>query len=220
MEFAQTRQTTPQTVCQFRPVPMALPDPDRINLLADHNSEFSVNNRGIGTVLFIYVELGGDPETVIRLYSSKLADATQSLVVWLANELCSEGLLDTQTRDDLLSIDGISSYNKAVQLWSQIRVIVRVQENPRRALLTVCNVMKQRAELKSLAQAMILQLMPHGKNFVPILTQHRYRTCIKTEQTELHETENTSNDQKMSQEIALELQPLETPAVNNSSQSV
>ena len=80
--------------------------------------------------------------------------------------------------------------------------------------------MKQRAELKSLAQAMILQLMPHGKNFVPILTQHRYRTCIKTEQTELHETENTSNDQKMSQEIALELQPLETPAVNNSSQSV
>ena len=120
----------------------------------------------------------------------------------------------------MISIDGISSYNKAVQLWSQIRVIVRVQENPRRALLTVCNVMKQRAELKSLAQAMILQLMSHGKNFVPILTQHRYRTCIKTEQTELHETENTSNDQKMSQEIALELQPLETPAVNNSSQSV
>ena len=105
--------------------------------------------------------MDGDSESIIRSYSSKLAEATVD-PVWLANELSSEGLLDTQTRNDLQSIDGVSAYDKAVQLWNRIRVIVKFQENPRQALLTVCNVMKQRAELAPLAQAMTLQLKPHG----------------------------------------------------------
>ena len=111
-------------------------------------------------------------ESVIRLYLSKLAEATLD-PVWLANELSSEGLLNTQARVDLLSIDGVSAYDKAVKLWNRIEVIIKVHENPRQALLTVCNVMKQRAELASLAQAMTLQLMPHGKNLsYHHLTQH------------------------------------------------
>ena len=114
-------------------------------------------------------ELDKDPaESIIRLYLSKLAEATLD-PVWLASELSSEGLLDTQTRNDLQSTDGVSAYNKAVQLWNRIETIIKFHENPRRALFTVCNVMKQRVELAPLAQAMrpheALQLRPHdGKN--------------------------------------------------------
>ena len=78
-------------------------------------------------------ELDGDSESIIRSYSSKLAEATVD-PVWLANELSSEGLLDTQTRNDLQSIDGVSAYDKAVQLWNRMEShSVKFQENPRQA---------------------------------------------------------------------------------------
>ena len=102
-------------------------------------------------------------DQVIRLYTSKLAEATLD-PVWLANELCSEGLLDTQTRNDLSSTGGVSAYNKAVELWSRIEVIVKFHENPDQALLTVCNVMKQRTELAPLAQTMLPRLREQGIN--------------------------------------------------------
>ena len=117
-------------------------------------------------------ELGGDPESIICSHSSKLADATLD-PVWLASELCSKGLLDTRTRNDLITTTGVSAHNKAVQLWSQIETIVKVQENPRQALLTVCNVMKKRAELAPLAQAMTSQLIPQGKN----IPMHNTKYC-------------------------------------------
>ena len=99
-------------------------------------------------------------DQVIRSYSSKLAEATQD-PVWLANELCSEGLIGTLTRDGLLSTGGESAYDKAFQLWRRIEVIVKFHENPDQALLTVCNVMKQQTELAPLAQAMMPPWMSH-----------------------------------------------------------
>ena len=101
-----------------------------------------------------FIDMGGDPESIIREYSPKLAEATQDLVVWLANELCSEGLLDTQAKHDILSTDGVPAYNKAAQLWDKISIIVKFQEHPRQALINVCRVMKKRAELASLGQLM------------------------------------------------------------------
>ena len=71
--------------------------------------------------------------SLIRLYLSKLAEATVD-PVWLANELSSEGLLNAQTRNDLITTTGVSAHNKAIQLWSQMETIVKVQENPRQAL--------------------------------------------------------------------------------------
>ena len=100
---------------------------------------------------------------ILRIYSTKLADATERLVPWLASELCSEGLLDTRAKDDLLSTNGVPAHEKALQLWSRIEIIVKFHENPDQALLTVCNVMKQQTELAPLAQAMSSQLRPHGK---------------------------------------------------------
>ena len=115
--------------------------------------------------LLVSSTISTDSESIFRLYLSKLAEATVD-PVWLANELSSEGLLNAQTRNDLITTTGVSAHNKAIQLWSQIETIVKFHENPRRALLTVCNVMKQRAELAPLAKTIISQLMPHGKNLL------------------------------------------------------
>ena len=153
---------------------------------------------------------GEDPVSIIRSYSSKLAEATLD-PVWLANELCSEGLLDTQTRDDLSSTGGVSAYNKAVQLWRRIEVIVKFHENPDQALLTVCNVMKQRTELAPLAQAMSSLLKPHEEEL-------RLLDINLPQKWMLHEAaEHTSDD---SRAIELETQPPNPTPVYNSSQFI
>ena len=141
-------------------------------------------------------------DQVIRLYTSKLAEATLD-PVWLANELCSEGLLDTQTRNDLSSTGGVSAYDKAVELWSRIEVIVKFQENPDQALLTVCNVMKQRTELAPLAQAMMPRLREQGINVSQKLMSHEV-------------AEQTCTSDSLS--IEMETQSLNTPPAYNSSQ--
>ena len=141
-------------------------------------------------------------DQVIRLYSSKLAEATLD-PVWLANELCGEGLLDTLTRDDLLTTVGVSAFNKALQLWRRIEVIVKFHENPDQALLTVCNVMKQRTELAPLAQAMMPRLRVQGIN-----ESQKWMSHEAAEQT------STSDSQSME----LETQPLNPPPASDSSQ--
>ena len=158
-----------------------------------------------------YTELleGEDPVSIIRSYSSKLAEATLD-PVWLANELCSEGLLDTQTRNDLTSTVGVSAYNKAVELWSRIEVIVKIHENPDQALLTVCNVMKQRTELAPLAQAMSSLLKPHE--------DLRLLDINLPQKWMLHEADEHTSDDSLA--IELEIQPPNASPVYNSSQFI
>ena len=157
------------------------------------------------TNFFCSRDAGLSKDQVIRLYSSKLAEATTLDPVWLASELCSEGLLDTQARDDLLSTGGVSGYNKALQLWRRIEVIVKFHENQYQALLTVCNVMKQRTELAPLAQAMMPRLREQGIN--------------ESQKWMSHEAvEQTSTSDSLS--IELEIQSLNTPPVYTSSQFV
>ena len=130
--------------------------------------------------------------------------------MWLANELCSEGLLDTQTRNDLSSTGGVSAYNKAVELWRRIEVIVKIHENPDQALLTVCNVMKQRTELAPLAQAMSSLLKPHEEEL-------RLQAMNSPQKLTLDEaTEHISDDS-----LPIELEHHTTPPpVYNSSQLI
>ena len=81
------------------------------------------------------------------------------------------------------------------------RVIVKFHKNPDQALLTVCNVMKQRTELAPLAQAMMPRLRVQSIN----LSQKWMST---------HEQTSTSDSQSM------ETQSLNPPPVYNSSQFI
>ena len=98
-----------------------------------------------------------NPNDIIRLYSAELVQATVD-PVQLANTLYREGIIDHHTTSQLLI-----SNNKAVKLWTQIENHIQFHKNPRQALLNVCNIMKQHAELESLANMMVSELMPNGE---------------------------------------------------------
>ena len=101
--------------------------------------------------------------SLLRLFSAKLAEATVD-PVWLADQLCSEGIVDRQIKRDLLTTSGMSDDEKSIKLWSQISTAVKLHPDPKQVLLNVCYVMKQRTELKQLAESLIMQLKPDGEH--------------------------------------------------------
>ena len=101
---------------------------------------------------------------LLQSYSARLAEATVD-PIWLADKLCSKGIIDRQTKDEILSTNA-SANEKAIKLWNRISIAVKYQASPTKALLQVCQVLKERVPLDSLAARMTLQLTPtsQGEN--------------------------------------------------------
>ena len=112
-------------------------------------------------VLFLSAEVYGatDPVSLLRLYSAQLAEATLD-PVWLADQLCSEGIIDMQIQRDLSTTSGMSVDEKSIQLWRRIATAIKFHPDPKQVLLNVCYIMKQRTELRHLAASLISQLKP------------------------------------------------------------
>ena len=109
-----------------------------------------------------------DPVSLLRLLSAQLAEATLD-PVWLADQLCNEGIIDRQIKHDLLTTTALSDDEKSIQLWRRIESAVNSHPDPKQALLNVCYIMKQRTELKQLAASLIRQLKPDGKHYHSIM---------------------------------------------------
>ena len=105
----------------------------------------------------------GDPIHIIRLFSANLSEITQD-PVRLASVMCSEGVISSHAKDDLLTTDGQSRGDKSRLLWNQIENHIKCQTNQRQALINVCNTIKHQKELEALADAMKSQLMPNSEN--------------------------------------------------------
>ena len=104
---------------------------------------------------------GADPESILQVHLAQLAEATVD-PVWLADQLCSEGIVDRQIKRELLTTSGVSDDEKSIRLWSRISTAVNSHPDPKQVLLNVCYIMRQRTELKQLAASMIMQLKPDG----------------------------------------------------------
>ena len=102
--------------------------------------------------------------SLLQVHLAQLAEATVD-PVWLADQLCSEGIVDRQIKRDLLTTSGMSDDEKSIRLWSRISTAVKLHSDPKQVLLNVCYIMKQRTELKQLAASMIRQLKPDGEHF-------------------------------------------------------
>ena len=98
---------------------------------------------------------------IIHLYSPKLIQATVD-PVRLAIAMYSQGIITYRSRNFLLVPS--SQHDKAVILWYRIETHIFRHQNPRQALINVSNVMKQLPELESLANVMVTQVVPIGKN--------------------------------------------------------
>ena len=97
------------------------------------------------------------------MHLAQLAEATVD-PVWLADQLCSEGIVDRQIKRDLLTTSGMSDDEKSIRLWSRISTAVKLHPDPKQVLLNVCYIMKQHTELKQLAASLIRQLKPDGEH--------------------------------------------------------
>ena len=53
----------------------------------------------------------------------------------LASVMCSEGVIDSHAKDDLLTTGGQSAYNKSLLLWNRIEKYIKFHKNPRQALI-------------------------------------------------------------------------------------
>ena len=101
--------------------------------------------------------------SLLRVHLAQLAEATVD-PVWLADQLCSEGIVDRQIKRDLLTTSGMSDDEKSIRLWSRISTAVKLHPDPKQVLLNVCYIMRQRTELKQLAASLIRQLKPDGEH--------------------------------------------------------
>ena len=117
----------------------------------------------------------GDPIHILRLFSANLSEITQD-PVRLATVMCSEGVISSHAKDDLLTTDGQSRGDKSRLLWNQIEYHIKCHTNPRQALINVCNIIKHRKELEALADAMKSQLMPNSEN--SFLKIHNYNVPV------------------------------------------
>ena len=118
------------------------------------------------SAMFSLVAGEQNPESLLQSYSARLAEATVD-PIWLADNLCSKGIIDRPTKDEILSTN-VSTNEKAIKLWNRVSIAVKYQADPTKALLQVCEVLRERVPLNLLANRMILQLTPQGKRIVKL----------------------------------------------------
>lgn len=137
-------------------------------------------------LLCIMFSLVAQRNKILFLYLSHTQQSCPSEAtvdpLWLADKLCSKGIIDRQTKDEILSTNA-STNEKAIKLWNRISIAVKYQADPKKTLLQVCEVRKERVPLDSQADSMTLQLTPRsqGTRTVKVYCEYSckpYHNCI------------------------------------------
>ncbi|XP_019855323.1 PREDICTED: uncharacterized protein LOC109584155 [Amphimedon queenslandica] len=100
-----------------------------------------------------------DPKDILQKYSAKLSKAISVNVSNVANALLSDDLITQETRDYVVTVDGVSAFTKANRLMTDVMGQLDGSLDERQYLIDVCNILiKQGASMKQIGNVMLKEL--------------------------------------------------------------